>query len=724
MKVNIVDDSRYELSETDIDDVGTEIPKGHKLTLQDQIDSKNLCDYLGPRTLMKLGSECLENFNLDYASRAQLNENLRNEIDLAMQISGVKSTPFSGASNVKFPLVTTAVLQYASRAMAGLYNNGRLVEARPPSGADKRDPKKREACSAVEKDMAFGLITLDQSWDDSMRKTLVAQAVTGNVFKKIYFDTETQRVVSEPIFLDKMIFSSYTTDFNKCNRKSIICHFDRNGAFTKQASGEWRGIKAWDGSHDNDTPVDETLDNRHGQEKDRKTEVDPDEFIEMYTVYDLDDDGYMEPLIITFRRVDGFIVRVVANFHDSDIKRNKSKELLCITPEVVIVKYGFIPSPGDSPYDFGYARILYGINHAVNTGINQILDTAKWSASGPVGLMDMSLGSQLAGKNQFQPGEWKQAKILGIDMSKAIWAAPQPSVNPESLQLISLLIQYADRISGSTEARAGENPGQNTKVGTVEALISEGATIFNGVFRGTRRAFCQELRAIFRLKKRYFSDLSRTVDEEEMASQEQYDMISDINPACSLQYISERDSMQKATTALQVAAQFPTAHRIDRILQDFYDSTGPEDADNYLIRDPKSPTGIPQAPNPQVQIEQAKIQQKQQDSQGKLQVEQAKIQQEAQKDQQDTQLKAQELQAEIKLKEAQVLSLLSGIDDNKMGHKIAMLDAVIGIMKHKDVHGLKVLDMINQQSENTNGQDDTNATEGMDGQPGNAGVSQ
>lgn len=713
----VEDDSK--LSTPDVDE-----RQGHDLPLDEQAGCTNLAKYLTGNDLRKIGSELLANFNTDLSSRGMLDENIKNEIDLVMQIAKHKTAPFDGASNVKFPMATIAVLQYMSRANAAIYNNGRLIECRLPSNADKLDPAKRQACKAVEKDLAYELLNEIDTWDEGMRKVFIAQATTGNVFKKIYFNTAARRVQSDVAFLDKLIFDSASKSIETAPRISEITEYSHNDQFSKIATEEWVEMPDCnDEIPDQLTLAEESINERMGIEQSRKTEIDPSQFIEVYTWLDLDNDGYQEPLVITIRRADGAVARIVANFALEDIHRTKQGKLVSISREVTFVKYGFIPSPNDSLYDFGYGRLLFGINAAANTATNQILDIGKWHAAGGGGLIDISLGSQLGGRNKFAPGEYKQAKIMGIDMNKAVWDHPIPNVPPELMAMLNFLVQYSDRISGATDARSGENPGQNTKVGTMDAVIEEGAAIFNGIYRGTRKSFCQEIRAIFKLKKRYFDHIDRTVEEKEIASKAQYDMVVNIDPACAMQYISERDRMKKASVALQTASAFPMAHNLYEVLKDFYDAQDPDTADRYLIHDPKSPNGIPQpGQDPKIATEQGKLQLKQQELQLKAQ----QIQQEGQLSAQEGQLHAMDTQAGIELKKAQAIAVISGIDDAKIGHKIALLDAIIGLSKSHDEQALKVAQHIHDSTQSStlgdsNG-DKQDTDQGLAGGLGNAGI--
>lgn len=644
-----------------------------EMKLEDMCEEVNLAEFLSKPQLQHMGSELLQWFNEDMDCCEKMQMNLKNEIDLAMQIVEHRTFPFEGASNMKFPLVTVAVLQYMSRAREALYNNQRLIEASPPSGADRRDPKVYEACKAVEKDIAYELLALDSEWDKDMGKCLMVQGTLGNAYKKVYFDAVRKKITSELRFPDKLIFNCEATSLYKSGRISDIMDYTSNDCFSKHATGEWLEISDYANSDIEEelTQAEETINQKHGITRGSKTPISPNQFIEMYIDYDLDGDGYMEPLIVTFKRSNGFIVRIVANFHEDDIIRTKSGRLQRIEKEVQFIAYELIPSPTGSPYAFGFSRLLYSINTSVNDGINTMLNTAKWGGVAS-GFMSAKLSAQIGGRNRFQQGEFKILKDVNMDIGKHIWTYPQPKIDPDLFRLIAYLVDYADRVSGSTGVRTGQNPGQNTKVGTIETLVSEGATIFNGIYSDTHTSFGMEIRAYFKLKKRYFNELIRTVAQQEIATEESYKLVKDIFPAASKQYPSLADRNKMLSMGASLVSAYPQAHNIGAWLMDTWESLSPDDAKKYVLLDAKSPQGIPQAPNPKVQLEEMKQKTKQQHDQQEGQFKQQKIQ-----------IDQALAQSDIERNKVEMMKIVEELHDEDMGHAIALMNTIIGMKKHK-----------------------------------------
>lgn len=672
------------------------------LSLSEMAEHNNLAELTPQPVLDRIGKEIKQGFQGDLESRTTMDRNLRLELELAMQISEeTKTYPFEGASNVKMPLVTTAVLQYMARAYEALYNNGRLVEAKTPSGDENRRPSVAVSCKAVERDIAYQLLKEDEDWDDGMQKVLIAQAVSGNVYKKTYYDPERRKMRSVPVYADRLVVHYYATSFATASRVSHILNYTDNELFSLIAKGVFLELPAYaEPEPIEKTEMDLATDRRHGVGEGTPNAADPTEFIECHTLWDLDGDGYQEPVIVTLRRCDGAVARIVANFESEGIIRGNNGRLIGIVAEATFTKYGFIPSPNGSFYDFGFGRLLYSLNKAVNTSVNQMLDAGKMQNM-PRGFYDKTIGDQLAGKNKFAPGEFKPVKLHGVDSSKVFHQLPSPEVSPVLLQLLGMLIQYADRVSGSTEVRAGENPGQNTKVGTMEALIDEGATVFNGIYRRTRLAFAHELEKVFKINKKYIKEMIRSTEREKVCSKRQYDDVEEIYPACSFQYITLQQRLKKNLQVLGIATQMeashPGSHNMGMLLSDIYDDLIPGTADKYLNRDYSNPTGLPAAPpNPKAELEKAKIQATSQKAQGDIQAKMAKVQLEGKLGQAKEQREGAVAQAEVAKLKAEAIAILEGLKDTDVNHQIALLNALIGLSKHKDSHALAQFTAVSQ----------------------------
>ena len=80
------------------------------------IGSPNLCEVFDSNDLRRIGDECHAGYTRDEYSRSIWMKRNESGMDLALQIQKDKTFPWPGCSNVAFPLVTIAAMQFHARA--------------------------------------------------------------------------------------------------------------------------------------------------------------------------------------------------------------------------------------------------------------------------------------------------------------------------------------------------------------------------------------------------------------------------------------------------------------------------------------------------------------------------------------------------------------------------------------------------------------------------------
>lgn len=80
------------------------------------INNPNIAADLDESELSAIGQKVLREYELDLASRSDWEERSHAAMDLAMQVAKEKSSPWPGASNIVYPLMTTAAVEFQARA--------------------------------------------------------------------------------------------------------------------------------------------------------------------------------------------------------------------------------------------------------------------------------------------------------------------------------------------------------------------------------------------------------------------------------------------------------------------------------------------------------------------------------------------------------------------------------------------------------------------------------
>lgn len=461
----------------------------------------NIAEKLSEDDLNKIGAEAKQGYEYDLSSRADWERNIDEWMRLATQVKEEKSYPWPRASNIKYPLLTTAAMQFAARAYPSLIpSNGQVVKSQV-IGKDP-DGQKLELATRVDTFMSYQLMHEMYGWEEDMDKLLIMLPVVGTAFKKTYWDPVKEQNCSKLILPKNLVVNYWTETLETSERISeriemsprIFEERKRTGVFLNRVLGK---------------PSIPESTTQYGQTQYQQfqpaavDETTPYVFIEQHTFLDLDKDGYKEPYIVTFELSSGDVVRITARYDDTTMYYNDKDELLKIDPIHYYTKFGFIPNPDGSFYDIGFGMLLGPINESVNTLINQLTD-AGTLANLQAGFLGKGLRLKM-GESRFQPGEWKAVNATGDDLRKQI--VPLPAKEPSAVlfQLMGSMITSGKELASVAEIFTGKMPGQNTPATTTMATVEQGMKVFTAVYKRLYRALDSEFKKLYNLNATYLN---------------------------------------------------------------------------------------------------------------------------------------------------------------------------------------------------------------------------
>ena len=473
-----------------MDDYGTGASDNR---LAEMAESLNLAENMSEDELKKIGREALEGYELDCDSRKEWAKQAEEWTKLAKLTVEHKTFPWPKASNVKYPLLATAAMQFAARAYPSLIpSDGRVVKARV-IGKDP-DGQKTRIAEAVSIYMSYQLLQEMHGWEEDMDKLLIMLPIIGTMFKKTYWDPIREKNCSKIIKPQDLVVNYWAKSLEEAERISEVMEINPRGVKERQMAGLWLDdVELPD-------PQASSLELEDQNAPTQSDDTTPYLFIEQHTYLDIDEDGYKEPYVVTFHKDTATVVRITARYDDKTIKYNDEGELVRIAPVQYYTKYGFLPNPDGSFYDIGFGVLLGPINQSVDTLINQLVDAGTLSnlQSGFIGK-----GLRLrAGATALNPGEWRVVNSTGDDLKKQI--APLPTNQPSGvlLELMQLLITSGKELASVAEIFVGKMPGQNTPATTTMASIEQGMKVFTAVYKRIYRALGEEFKKIFKLNHR------------------------------------------------------------------------------------------------------------------------------------------------------------------------------------------------------------------------------
>jgi len=560
-------------------DLKQKVPRGTIL------DSDNVATALKAETLKTIGGLVVEEYEKDFRSCSSRHRKLKTSVKLAMQVAETKSFPWAGAANVKFPLLSIAALQFSSRVYPAFVSGPTLVKCRV-MGADPQG-KKAARASRIEQHLSYQVLEEDEAWEENHDQLLTAIPIVGCMFKKTYHCPLREHNVSETIQPTNLILP-YTAKFEKSPRKTHRIFLTPREMKERQNKGIFLKVEL---DQANFTPDTTEQDDREGV-KPESEEL--HEVLEQHRFLDLDGDGYEEPYIVTVNKADQKVLRIYPRYTEEDIETDQEPQIKAITrlaqrdaermqsPEALqeaaeqiseirrtakvlrirpceyFTKYGMIPSPDGGVYDIGFGDLISPLNESVNTLVNQLLDSGTLAnASGGF----LGKGAKLrGGRVKVSPFEWTPVDVPGGDLKANM--VPYPVRDPSAVlfNLLSMLVNYAERLSSVTEMMSGQTPGQNTPATTSMAALEQGMKVFQGVFKRLFRSTTQEFRKLYKLNRQHL-DVDKYVslmdDEAELLATDYYGDAKDIIPIADMSMLADAQMMQQAQFLSQRAQSVP-----------------------------------------------------------------------------------------------------------------------------------------------------------------------
>ena len=571
-----------------------------KLRIEDILISNNIAEELSDDDLTTIGMSVYDGFMEDETSRIDWKDKQDEWMELALQVMEEKTFPWPGAANVKYPLLTTAAIQFASRAYPALIPGNDVVKGRVIG----RDPQgiKQDRARRIGKHMSYQLLEQMPDWEEEMDKLCISLPILGTIFKKTYYDPSYERNVSELVYPKELVVNYWAKDLETAQRKTHILYMSKNDILERQRAGLWLDIEI-DKLELQSESEDKSSDEIHGVKPPSSNDSsNPYCFLEQHTYLDLDGDDYAEPYIVTIDSKTKQVHKITRRFELDDIKY-AGQDIQCIKPEEYFTKFGFVPNPDGSFYDVGFGLLLGPINEVINTLLNQLIDSGTMSNL-QAGFIARGIRIKGGTKN-FEPGEWKTVNATGDDLRKGIFALPTREPSNVLFTLLSLMIESGEKLASVTDMLLGENPGQNQPATTSMAVLEQGLKVFTSIYKRLYRALKKEYYKIFILNSRYlenedyFMVLDAGEEKQEKVGVEDYNPEDlDVRPAADPNVATETKRLMKIQ-ALGELLQLGTINP-QVFTKRALEAQGQEGIEELM-------TLPPPQPNPEIVLEQEKF---------------------------------------------------------------------------------------------------------------------
>ena len=511
----------------------------------------NIADQQSPDVIADITTKALEGYKIDLASRIEWEALNKQIIDLAKL--HVKKKTYAGevVANVKYPLIIDACIQFASRAYPELIKGNKVVQGKV-IGNDP-DGTKYEKAQRISEFMSFQLLSHMDSWEEGVDQLLFTLPAIGCAFKKSYFDSIERKNVSELVFADDLVVNYFAESLERAPRVTHKIYLYHNEIVERITSGtfiKFNIAELGQATSDKTSDVDDET---------------PHLFLEQHRWYDLDNDSYQEPYIVTIHAETEKLVRIAPRWASDGVIRtandqgvqNPDGDIIKILPEQYFTRYLFMPAIDGGFYGMGFGSLLMSTNSAINTLLNQLIDAGTLSnrQSGFLG-RGLKLGR---GKSiQLKSGEWKPVDVTGDDLRKNVFPMPIREPSTTLFQLLGLLIEAGKELASMTDILAGNSPGANVPAESVLALIEQGLQVYSATHKRIHRAQYKEFKKLRRLNVLYLDQMTygTVLDNQQAIVQADFSSQDfDIEPISDPNATTMMQRLMKAKALLELRGQ-------------------------------------------------------------------------------------------------------------------------------------------------------------------------
>jgi len=438
----------------------------------------------------------LEEYDIDADSMSDWRAAMQKGIDLAMLLKDNKAYPWDRAANVRFPLVTSAALQFNARAYPAVVPNGDVVLCRT-YGKDQGGQKAARA-ARIAAHMSYQLSVQVEEWEEETDKLLVALPLAGTVFRKVWHDPVLSRPRVQLCDPGTVVVNAGVRNLHDCSRISEEMELYPAEVASRKKAGVFLDVE---------------LEEETETDGDTRDPARPLLFIEQHRRIDLDGDGIDEPYICTVHKASQKLVRIVSDFTPEDVQVTDAGEVLYIARRSHYVAYHFLPDPAGKFFGMGFGLLLGDISESIDTAINLLFNSAHMASlsAGFIGAEFRMKG----GAQRFRPGEWKTVGVAGQDIRSAVVPLPASPPSPVMFELLGMLVEAGREIASVKDVMTGEANRQMTATTTL-ALIEQGQMLFSAAYKRVWRALKKEFRLLAAINAQTVSpeEYMRFHDEE------------------------------------------------------------------------------------------------------------------------------------------------------------------------------------------------------------------
>ena len=450
----------------------------------DRFDA-NLAEYMSENELATLAGDLLGDYESDLSSR----KDWLDTYVKGLKILGIRyeerTEPWPGACGVFHPLLMESAVKFQSET---------IMETFPAMGPvktkiiGKETPEKRDSAIRVADDMNYQLTEKMKEYRPEHERMLLSLALSGNAFKKVYYDPSLGRQTAVFISSEDIVVPYGAPNLETAERVTHRMRKTKNELIKLQYAGFYRDVDLGD-------PV-RTMDEVEKQKaEDQGFSASMDDRFQLLEMHvDLDLPGYPDvdkdnnetgialPYVVTIEKGTGTILAIRRNWKEDDELKEKRQHF---------VHYGYIPGFGF--YYFGLIHLIGGHSKAATSLLRQLIDAGTLSNL-PGGLK--SRGLRIKGDDTpIAPGEFRDVDVPSGAIRDNILPLPYKEPSQTLAALMDKVVEEGRRFAAVSDLNVSDMSAQ-APVGTTLAILERVLKVMSAVQARIHYAMKQEFKLL------------------------------------------------------------------------------------------------------------------------------------------------------------------------------------------------------------------------------------
>lgn len=456
------------------------------IQFEDYTDSnfyENLADLLDEDILSDIGHEVYEKFEADKNSRSEWESMFERGFDLLGLKLEETTEPFEGAATAVHPLLIESAVKFQSRASQELFPASGPVKTQVLG--DVTVDKQRQA-TRVQNFMNYQITEQMPEYFDEFERMLFHLPLIGSSFKKIYYDSVTERPVSEFVPIDQFYVSYYATDLRRADRYTHVLYRSPIEIAKSINAGMYSNVDLPDAYVPEQSSLTEKMDTVLGLSPSSDQDY---QYVLLEQHCDLEIENYDTPCpyIVTIEEQSKKVISIRRNWNPDDETKEK---------KMFFTHYRFVPGFGF--YGLGLIHFLGNLTMSATAAMRNLIDAGQFSNL-PGGFK--AKGVRVVGDNDpIAPGEFKEVEATGMDLSKSIIPLPYKEPSGTLFQMLQFVSAAGQKFADTTEQviTEGSNYGP---VGTTMALLEASSKFFSAIHKRLHKSQKDEFRILARIDK-------------------------------------------------------------------------------------------------------------------------------------------------------------------------------------------------------------------------------